>query len=245
MRHPIVLSCENDRKAQPYLAALRALEVPTDRIRLLTPAASVENPRALAAEAAGVVLCGGPDFDPGLYGEEPIPAARLNVFPELDVLDRELFDGARETRTPVWAICRGMQGANIFLGGTLWQDLALQVPGVGDHRVKGEPHDFLAHDLGRVDATSRFGRLFCHGTVHVNSRHHQGIRDLAEGMTGVAWAPDGVLEAVEWTGDDWWLRGVQWHPEDIFHLPLQRRLWQQFLAAAAAHDMGLAPVGVR
>jgi putative glutamine amidotransferase len=241
----IVVCCENERKARPYLAALQALEVSEERVRLVTPAAPPSDAGALAALACGLVLCGGPDYDPRLYGETAIPAAGVRTVPELDALDRALFEGAREARTPVWAVCRGMQGANVFLGGTLWQDLAIQVPGAGDHEVEGEPHDFLAHDLGRIDSTSPFGELFGRALVHVNSRHHQAIRDLAPGLTAVAWAPDGVLEAAEWASPDWWLRGVQWHPEDIFHLPLQRKLWQHFVNAAAAHSVGLAPAGTR
>jgi putative glutamine amidotransferase len=138
-----------------------------------------------------------------------------------------------------------MQGTNVFLGGTLYQDLELQLDGAGDHEAEGAPHDFLAHELTRPDSTSPFGRLFVNGGVRVNSRHHQAIRDLAPGLAPVAWAPDGVLEVAEWTDHDWWLRGVQWHPEDILYLPLQRKLWQQFVTAAAAHDAGLEPAGTR
>jgi putative glutamine amidotransferase len=245
MNHPIVISCENDRKAQPYLAALREVGVPAENLHLVTPANPPENGRELAAHAAGVVLCGGPDFAPSLYGEEAIAEADLRTVPELDALDRSVFEGARAAKTPVWAICRGMQGANIFLGGSLYQDLELQLQGAGDHDAEEAPHDFLTHGLTRVDQSSRFGQLFDHGGVMVNSRHHQAIRNLAPGLAPVAWAPDGVLEVTEWTGHDWWLRGVQWHPEDILHLPLQRKLWQQFVAAAAAHDAGLEPAGMR
>ncbi len=153
--------------------------------------------------AAGLVLGGGADVEPGRYGEEPLPAAGLELWPGRDALEWELLAAARERRLPVWGVCRGFQVLNVFLGGTLWQDLPAQWPGpvAVDHDM-GEPPDLLAHTIDVLAAGAPLGeRLAAAGRPRVNSRHHQGVKRLAPGLLPVAAAPDGLIEAAVLTGD--------------------------------------------
>jgi putative glutamine amidotransferase len=180
--------------------------------------------RAGAALAAvrGLVLTGGEDVAPERYGAAPHP--RLgDVDPVRDAAELALIAAARQRRLPILAICRGIQILNVALGGTLYQDLASERPGsvshneAADHGVRVEPGSLLERTLGNRAAT-------------VNSRHHQAIRDIAPGLKAVAWAEDGVIEAVEPAeSNSPWIVAVQWHPEDL----TERALFDGFAGAVA------------
>ena len=236
MRDTILICGESAAKAIPYVEALQSVGVRGEQIHVVTPQRPPEHPERIGAEVAGLVVCGGPDIHPGRYGEEPIPEVELHLDPQLDELEWEVLSGAVEARTPTWAICRGLQMVNVFLGGSLYQDLQLQLPGAECHYFRDAP-DHLAHDLRDISTETSFGETLGRDAAWVNSRHHQGIKDLAPGLRPVAWSPDGVLEVIETESDDWWMRGVQWHPEDIASLPLQRKLWEEF-----AHFVSCAEV---
>jgi putative glutamine amidotransferase len=248
----VLVSAVSADYAVPYVAALEAAGVPGEAIRVVTPEDS--DVAALAAAAAGLVLCGGVDVEPWRYGEEPLPAAGLELLPALDALDWELLAGARAGRTPVWGICRGFQVINVFLGGSLWQDLPLQRPGAAAHDC-GPPDDLLAHPARALAADAPLGARLAAaggGMPRVNSRHHQAVKRLAPGLLAVADSPDdGLIEAAVLAADapaarrarpatgagangrggEWWVRGVQWHPEDLLALPEQMDLWRDFVAA--------------
>jgi len=227
----LVVCCESQRKSGPYLEALLLMGILADKIHLVTAEDPDHDLTALGAEAAGVVLCGGPDLDPRWYGEEPQESADLSILPELDRMDWSLLEGAEQGRTPVWAICRGMQTFNVFQGGTLWQDLPTQVQGILEHRPD-VPHDSMAHSIRILTRQETFAEVLNGGSVEVNSRHHQAVRDLGRDIIQVAESPDGVLEVLVLDRPDWWVKGVQWHPENLMHVPAQRQLWSEFLVAA-------------
>jgi putative glutamine amidotransferase len=191
--------------------------------------------------AAGLVLGGGADVEPGRYGEQPLADAGLELWPRRDALEWELLAAARERRLPVWGVCRGFQVLNVFLGGTLWQDLPAQRPNQVAHDMDQRP-DLLAHPIEVLAAGSPLGeRLAAAGPrPWVNSRHHQGVKRLAPGLLPVAAAPDGLIEAAVLTGG-WWVRGVAWHPENLIALPEQLALWRDFAAAA----LGVATAAAR
>ncbi len=233
MKDSILICAENLRKSRNYVAALKVIDVPGERIRVVTPESPLEDPRRAAAEVCGLIICGGPDVEPRRYGEEPLAEAGLALYPDLDELEWQVLEGARRAKTPVWAICRGLQALNVFLGGSLYQDIQMQIPGVRDHNI-GRPLDHLAHGLDRISTATPFGALLASDHAQVNSRHHQAIKVLAPGLRRVADSPDGVLEVIEGESPDWWLRGVQWHPENLMALPLQRALWRDFANAADA-----------
>lgn len=229
----VVVCIRRRKKAENYLKALQAVGIAAERLTVVSADEARASDAALeklAAEAAGLVLAGGPDIEPHRYGEAPRPDANLNLVPELDAIEWALMTGARAARTPVWAICRGLQVANVFLGGTLWQDLPSQLPDTGRHAID-EPKDHLAHTVEVRDRSTAFGDKLAAGRAEVNSRHHQAVKDMAPDLKPIAYAPDGVLEVAEHRSADWWLRGVQWHPENLLALPLQRELWQDFARA--------------
>lgn len=181
--------------------------------------------RAGAALAAvrGLVLTGGEDVGPDRYGAKPHP--RLGeVDPVRDAAELELIATAQARRLPILAICRGIQILNVALGGTLYQDLDSERPGLvphsdetSRHAVRVEPGSLLARTLGTPAA-------------RVNSRHHQAIRDLAPGLKAVAWADDGVIEGAEPADVHApWMVAVQWHPEDL----TERALFDGFAQAVA------------
>jgi len=213
-------------KAPSYVAALEHAGVPSDRIRVIQPKPG-EDYRSLVLAAAGLVLAGGEDLDPALYGEETLPEANVDVLPERDAMELELLAGAREARIPVWGVCRGLQMLNVFFGGTLWQDLALQLPTQVLHQMSN-PEDALIHTIRVTDPRVTLGELLRREAPLVNSRHHQGIKDLGRGLVPVGHAPDGLVEAIYLDDDQWWVRAVQWHPENLIALAQQRALWEAF-----------------
>lgn len=162
----------------------------------------------------GLILSGGEDVDPAHFGHPRHP--RLgDVDPLRDALELGLFRLAGERRLPVLAICRGIQLVNVALGGTLWQDLPSEVPGILEHRAATE-RDIRSHPVD-ITPGSRLAEALEATRCEVNSFHHQAIRDLAPGLIATAWAPDGQIEGVESGLGEPWLLAVQWHPEEFHH----------------------------
>ena len=228
----ILVSTSLDEWAAPYVEALTSLGVPEAAIQVVSPLSEVPL-RDLAAQAGGLILCGGLDVDPARYGESRLPDANVEVNPDRDRLEWDLLDLARERRLPVWGICRGIQVLNVYLGGTLWQDVPSQVPGAVDHSLR-EPLDLLAHPVEVIEPDAPIGERLVRDAddARVNSRHHQAIRRPADGFVPVALSPDGLVEAAVLDRGDWWVRAVQWHPENLVALAPQRALWNDFLGAA-------------
>lgn len=235
----ILLATAFEERAAPYIEALKAMGVPVEEIAVVTPEGRSEA-GARIAESRGLVLCGGADVAPERYGEATLPDANVEVTPGRDDLEWALLDAAREAGLPVWGVCRGMQVLNVYLGGSLWQDLPSQRPSAVAHSVS-EPLDLLAHSVRVTAPDAPLGtRLQTGGAdgTPVNSRHHQAVKRLAPGLLTVAESEDGLVEAFvlagsAGTGDPgWWVRGVQWHPENLIALATQRALWQDFLEVA-------------
>ena len=155
-----------------------------------------------------LLLCGGEDVDPSRYKTKP--SSRLGeVNLRRDAWEWLLLDEAVKRRLPVIGICRGCQLINVYFGGTLWQDLPSERPGEVKHRG--------THLHGvRIEAGSRLARSLGYEEMQVNTSHHQAVRDLAPGFRAVAFAPDGVVEAIE--SETLPVAGVQFHPEKLFVL---------------------------
>jgi gamma-glutamyl-gamma-aminobutyrate hydrolase PuuD len=154
----------------------------------------------------GLVLPGGADLGPQLYGQEPHKET-YGVVPERDRGELALLQGALERDLPVLAICRGSQVLNIARGGDLVQHLPEIV---GHHGHKEQPGVFGDHDV-RIDAESRLGEVVG-ARAPIKSHHHQGFGRVGEGLREVAWADDGTVEAIEDPQAPFVL-GVLWHPE--------------------------------
>ena len=162
----------------------------------------------------GIVLQGGADVSPGSYGEEPL-RPEWSGDRVRDLYEIELFWECAIQGKPVLGICRGLQLINVALGGSLFQDIAEQVPGALLH-VDRQAYDRNTHEVV-IEPGSGLGRLYGFTRrASVNSIHHQSIKALGRGLVVEARSPaDGVIEAVRWTGSSYAM-GLQWHPE--FHL---------------------------
>lgn len=157
----------------------------------------------------GLVVAGGGDVHPASYDAENTASKETDA--GADASELALLRRARNRGVPTLAICRGMQLTNVAFGGTLQQDI-----GVAEsvhEPVSDDPDEVLAamHPVDVV-ADSRLGSIVGGGQREVNTIHHQAIDRLAAGFRVVAWAPDGIIEAIEAEGP-WPLVAVQWHPE--------------------------------
>jgi putative glutamine amidotransferase len=176
----------------------------------------------------GVCLSGGPDLDPIGYGERPHPELGPTEV-DLDRFEIALARAADRRRLPILGICRGAQALNVSRGGTLHQHLPDLGKGIG-HRQTA-PGERPVHAV-EIAAGSLLARVVGRRRARVNSFHHQGVRRLGRGLRPVAWAPDGVIEAVEGV-DGRFVLGVQWHAECLAERPTQARIFATFVEAAA------------
>lgn len=182
--------------------------------------------RMMAASSA-LVLTGGEDIDPGRYGEES-NGTRL-VSRERDAMEHDLLVRALDHGIPVLAICRGMQVLNVTLGGSLHQDLARDFDDSIDHD-RWREFDAPIHSV-RFEGEQLLENICGNAVTEQNSAHHQGVNRLASDLTPVAWAPDGLIEAVEYQRPGAaWTAGVQWHAERRIDRDcgVNRRLFERF-----------------
>jgi len=173
------------------------------------------------------VLTGGEDIDPARYGEKRHENVRtVNV--ARDATEAALVEEARARGTPVLAICRGIQILNVALGGTLVQDIPSQCKTQIDHDEEGA-RTSRTHDVA-VEPGSLIAKAVGRENLSVNSFHHQSVKRVADGMRVTARSPDGVIEGIESTDDDWWVMAVQWHPEEMTDSaePWDRGLFKAF-----------------
>jgi putative glutamine amidotransferase len=185
----------------------------------------------------GFVLPGSPaDVEPQEYGSRndglSAPADLLR-----EQTDRSILEHAFALQKPVLAICYGCQLLNVYLGGTLLQDLRTETSTQLPHRRKDltpEPQDDPCHPT-QFEPGSRLAALAGGaGSSVVNSSHHQSIKEPGRQLKITGRSPDGIVESVEWTGDANWVTGVQWHPERMTGDPLAERLFRELTAAALA-----------
>ncbi len=181
----------------------------------------------------GLLLTGGPDVEPAAYGQERHALTDGGDPPmeqaEFYLLRRALADGL-----PVLGICRGLQVLNVAAGGTLYQDLAYEFDTAIAHPAYADGRAALVHKV-QVGEGSRLRAALGSGEIGVNSLHHQGIHDLAPGLSATAIAPDGLVEAIE-RPDLPFVVAVQWHPEELYREDeTWARLFRAFVAAASAH----------
>jgi putative glutamine amidotransferase len=164
----------------------------------------------------GLLLPGGPDVDPILYGEEPDPDAGLKVCRPLDDLDLRLLDYALARDMPVLAICRGMQLLNVAFGGKLIQDLPGHRP-----RPQDEQRIPVKHVIYLAPGAKAAAIIGSAGFFRVNSWHHQGLREAQRSprlMSTAYSVDDGLIEGLE-SPEHSWVIGLQCHPERQDEVP--------------------------
>ncbi len=164
-------------------------------------------------DADGLVLTGGVDVNPRYYGRSE-DSSLCEVDDYRDSLEFQLIKLAFERNLPIYAICRGEQILNVYLGGTLLPDIPTYRPNAIQHSCgNGKPCKHLVF----VEKESNFYRLIGRDTFSVNSFHHQAVERLANDLKAVVFSEDGIIEAYEWENPDGkpFLIAVQWHPERL------------------------------
>jgi putative glutamine amidotransferase len=204
---------------------------------VLPPVGEESAAEALIHSLDGLLLSGGSDLDPSYYGEKPVSELGVTL-PERDAFEMALVGLALRRGMPVFGICRGMQVLNVALGGTLYQDLPSQWEQDPLKHRQDTPKWQPTHEV-RVSEGSYIAEVMGRESVKVNSYHHQGIRDLAEGLVVTGRSLDGVIEAVEAEDlSERWLLGVQWHAEAMRGSgPQQESLFEAHVSAAEGHAL--------
>jgi putative glutamine amidotransferase len=214
----------------PYLRAVeRAGGLP-----VVLPPLALDRISPLLDRLSGVLLSGGPDLDPAAYGR----AAHHELGPtepQLDAFEVQLAREADARGLPILGICRGAQALNVARGGTLHQHLPEITDGSIAHR-QHRPGTEVTHEV-HVAPRSRLAAVVGCPRVAVNSFHHQSVDRLGDGLRAVAWALDGIIEAIEGWGTSL-LLGVQWHAEMLVEDPAHLALFRRLVAACEERERG-------
>ena len=219
------------QKLDDYFASVRSAGAEAVAISLRQ---SADQLGEQLAALDGFVLPGSPaDVDPGRYG-----AARHEKTAEIDAqrdgTDAAILEHAFAAGKPVLAICYGCQALNVYLGGTLYQDIPAEKPGALVHGKTDQAAGSQAGDLrhaAQLAPGSRLARLNGGEQAAINSSHHQAINQPGRDLRVTAQASDGMIEGVEWTGEANWMVGVQWHPERMAGDRFSEQLFRDFVAA--------------
>jgi microsomal dipeptidase-like Zn-dependent dipeptidase/gamma-glutamyl-gamma-aminobutyrate hydrolase PuuD len=177
-------------------------------IPLITDETALEE---IVSRVDGLLLSGGGDIYSPLFGEELHPSVESYDL-ERDKYEIALVKLAVERQMPVLGICRGTQLMNVAFGGNLIQDIPSQIPESTINHNQEEVREIATHSV-RITPESRLHQIVHAEQIEVNSFHHQAVKTIAPGFEAVAWADDGVVEAIEST-EGKVILGVQWHPEN-------------------------------
>jgi putative glutamine amidotransferase len=219
------------RVNQAYTDALAAAGLIPMVLPPIDPTLAVASLR----DVAGLVLTGGEDVDPALFGDAPHPATDA-PHAARDAYEIALALAAREQRVPTLAICRGAQVLNVALGGTLVQDIPSQEPSDIEHAPAGKRAERV--HVVDIEPSSRLAHIVGARRITTNSSHHQSVRRTADELRVTARSEDGIIEGLEPRDPAWWAVAVQWHPEELTATDedWDRRLFAAF--AAAVRDSG-------
>jgi putative glutamine amidotransferase len=223
------------QKLDYYFQAVRKAGGEPVEVSLQQPSSSL---REQFRDLDGFVLPGSPaDVDPARYG-----AVKHHKTNELDAnrdsTDIAILDHAFDETKPVLAICYGCQLLNVYLQGTLIQDIRSERPGSGAHGRTDLPPGVVRGDIEHAATFTPGSRVEVLNGAEagtINSSHHQAIDRPGKNLRVTAKAADGTIEGVEWNGDSNWVVGVQWHPERMVGDPFAERLFADFVTAARDH----------
>jgi putative glutamine amidotransferase len=197
-------------KLEKYIESVRGAGAEAVVISLGLSSAHLDK---VARTLDGVLLTGSPaDVDPSRFGA-PRHAKCADPDPYRERTDFALLEHCLTAQKPVLAICYGLQSLNVFLSGTLIQDIASEVHTTIEHDWDDSPGaPDRMHEIA-IESNSRLAQIANEYQAEVNSSHHQSIAEPGRSLRVVSRAGDGVIEAVEWNGNANWIVGVQWHPE--------------------------------
>ncbi|MFO0946924.1 MAG: gamma-glutamyl-gamma-aminobutyrate hydrolase family protein [Planctomycetota bacterium] len=176
----------------------------------------------------GVLLTGGSDLNPTKMGKRPHPSIK-EMLPRREESDRLVCRMVIERKLPVLSVGVSMQLMNVLFGGSIYTHLPEDMPRGLPHQ---DPLDPTHRHVVFITPRTRLESIYGEGEIRVNSSHHQGIRTLGKGLRSGALAPDGLIEAIESTDPNWFMVGVQWHPESDSASALDRQLFEGFVNAA-------------
>lgn len=218
MKKPLIGITQNyDENAMSYSLARTYVESvkKAGGLPVLLTYVKEEDLEELVQNLDGIVFSGGPDLEPALYSEEPVPALG-GIAPTRDNFEMALAKAVISAGKPILGICRGCQLMNVACGGTLYQDLPSQYK-EGDllKHVQSAPRWHGSHSVELVPGTKLAECFPGETNIRVNSYHHQAIKDLAPGWKVSAKAPDGIIEAAE-SIEYPFLMAIQWHPETFY-----------------------------
>ena len=199
-------------------------------IPIILPSLSLdEDMLTLVDICDGFCFTGGVDIHPKYYGEE-VKETCGEIHDPRDVYEMTAFPHVFKSGKPIIGICRGAQLLNIALGGSLYQDLPTEYPSELQHRQTA-PRDEVAHSV-EIASPSPLFDIIGEGSMMVNTFHHQAIKRLADGLCPMAYAPDGLIEAVYHASHPY-LRAYQWHPEALYETESASvKIFDNFIAAA-------------
>lgn len=164
----------------------------------------------------GIYFTGGGDISPFYLNVDP----NKNIgsfYPERDLFEFEIYKKAFNMHIPILGICRGCQVINVVAGGSLYQDINTEIENHICHKKPCDtPFSAYIHSVSINENTTLYD-IYKTNRIHANSSHHQSIKDLAPNFITSAIANDGIVEAIEYTGDNFIL-GIQWHPEALFSI---------------------------
>jgi putative glutamine amidotransferase len=199
---------------------------------IVPPMAEADDLGRVLDQLHGFVLVGGADLDPRRDGFMLHPSVRT-LDSRRETFDRMLVRELAERRIPVFGIGVGMQLLNVMMGGNLFLHIPEDMPEALPHKDPQDP----AHRHGlAVTPGSLMERVYGDGEIRVNSMHHMAIDEVAPGFTVTARCPDGVVEAIESTTDDWFAMGTQFHPEAESASALDQRIFEEFVEGIAARN---------
>ena len=186
--------------------------------------------REYIALCDGFIFTGGADIAPERYGEALSPACG-SIQKYRDEFELAMFrEVYNKTKKPILAICRGIQLVNVALGGTLYQDIPSEIPSEIQHRQL-EPKDAPSHSVTVAFDTPLSQIVGGEKRITANSFHHQAIKTLGRGLSVMALADDGIIEAVYADGERY-MRAYQWHPERLCNTDINnRRIFDDFIAS--------------
>lgn len=190
---------------------------------LLPYADSAETAADMLSRIDGLLFAGGDDINPSFYNEQTLPCCG-DLTPRRDISEQFYVHAWDQTDLPCFGICRGIQALNVFLGGSLWQDIPSQVPNSVQHRK-------AVHNI-RIKEGTLLSTLAESSEAEVNSYHHQAVKECAPSVIPLAWSPDNIVEAIGFVNHRNAI-AVQHHPELTMEAKLSSNLFSWFIKEAS------------
>ena len=185
----------------------------------------------------GLILTEGDDLDPKKMGLGPHPSIKI-MAERRELADLLLCKLAQQRKMPILGVGVGMQEMAVVYGGGIYQHIPEDLPKSIPHR---DPQGCVHRHTVVMEKGSMMEEIYGEGEIRVDSYHHQGLRKLPPGFRAGALAPDGLIEAMEWKGEDWFAVGVQWHPQSEGTVSLDMQLIEAFVSSAAKAVVSTKP----